>query len=314
MKKLIGALIIATIALAILIPVALAQTNYYVDVGAGDDGNNGGAGDPWKTITHAANTVPAGTSGAPNTINVAAGTYSGSETFAIIFNNPYVELNGAGTSTTIIDGNSTDTIIDIQATGIRIQDFTIRSGTTAISASEGGFAIVDNTFSGSPAFDVVKAISWVMYEESTSDQTIEDTLIDGNTFNVSCDGIYMDVYLSGTNSSANVTIGDVDIINNVYQAGPGPQPDTREGIDLDNFSVAYLDGGILSVGTFSISNNEFYGGQHAIEFYYPYFDEMYDATVNVGNMIINGNTLLNQTNSSAMYIDYYDCDYWYGWN
>jgi hypothetical protein len=59
------------------IPIGGSGTDYYVDAVNGDDDNGGTSWlDAWKTITHAAETVPAGASTTDtNIIHVASGTY-----------------------------------------------------------------------------------------------------------------------------------------------------------------------------------------------------------------------------------------------
>jgi len=76
-------------------------THYYVNAATGDDlFGDGSAANPWKTITHASATVPAGASAAdPNVIHVAAGLYdktNSAEGFTINFNSANVALGGAG--------------------------------------------------------------------------------------------------------------------------------------------------------------------------------------------------------------------------
>ena len=70
---------------------AMAATTYYVDAATGNDGNGGGAGDPWLTIQHAVNIVAGG-----DTIIVAAGTYG--EQVVI---NKALTIQGAGDTTII---------------------------------------------------------------------------------------------------------------------------------------------------------------------------------------------------------------------
>ena len=102
------AIMITAVFVVLSMSGSVCAATYHVDDGTGDDVWSGNATHPWKTITHAVNTVPAGNSTAdPNIINVFAGLYDNTtngEIFAIAFNNSNVSLIGAGAATTTIDG------------------------------------------------------------------------------------------------------------------------------------------------------------------------------------------------------------------
>jgi hypothetical protein len=283
-------------------------TTYYVNANTGNDANNGLApGTAWKTITHAVNTVPAGASLAdPNIIQVATGLYdttNNGETFAITFNNAYVRLSGAGAATTTIDGEAAATILDIKATGITVEGFTIKDATDGIESYDvGGFRILNNVFS-----DVSDGVHLYIREYAlTTDYTVDGILIDGNTFTISDYGVYVYIVLEydDTKTGLTATIGDIDILDNVFNMG------ATTGIDIYDIYVDDLNGGQISMGDINIAGNEFYGGSEGIDFY-GYFGDLTDTTVTVGDFTINDNIFEDQT-STAIYIDYYDADDWYG--
>ncbi len=78
--------------------------DYYVNAELGDDSNDGSEDSPWKTITHALDSVE-GSEAHPITIHVAAGTYAAStngETFPLNLKS-WVSLSGEDPETTVLD-------------------------------------------------------------------------------------------------------------------------------------------------------------------------------------------------------------------
>ena len=307
LTALVLALSLAIVALPMASPAeASPGTPYYVDVATGLDTNGGTSwADAWKTIGHAADTVPAGTSPAdPNVIHVKDGTYTTpNETFPITFDEKNVTLLADYTTTApTIDGGATTTILKIEDTGITIDGFTIEDATKGIEADVGGFSILDNTFS-----DVDYGVYFYISEtDFAADYTVDDILIQGNTFNASNTGVYVSIDLDydSTVTGKSVTIGGIDIMDNTFNMA------ATTGIDID-IKVNDLTGGSVSMGDVDISDgNEFYGGSYGIDFE-GYFNNLTDTTVTVGDVIITGNTFQNQT-SYAMNIDYYNAEYWHG--
>lgn len=126
---------------------AAAATSYYVNASTGNDGFNGMAGTPFKTITHAMSVAVSG-----DTIFVAAGNYNPSlgETFPIDMKSG-VQLIGAGPASTRIDAVQTNRVLTCfggSATTL-IQGFTITGGQfiqTSIGANAyGGGIYCDNS-------------------------------------------------------------------------------------------------------------------------------------------------------------------------
>lgn len=80
------------------------ESDYYVDGEAGDDANDGSIDSPWRTITHALDSVD-GSETNPVRIHVAEGIYAAStngETFPLEMNN-WTSLVGAGPALTTLD-------------------------------------------------------------------------------------------------------------------------------------------------------------------------------------------------------------------
>jgi parallel beta-helix repeat protein len=277
-------------------------TTYYVDAATGDDGNDG-MNNPWKTISHAVATAPAGTLGDPNIISVTAGTYDVStngEVFPATFNNDYVSLVGAGAGSCTIDGEGTGTILEIEAEGITVQDFTIVSATYGISSTVGGFSVLDNVFSNDGDRDIGTGV-FVDIDEAdrAANFTFEDVLIEGNEFYISDDGVYLDLNLDFDHTPGlSVTVGDLDILENHFDM------DSTYGVDIRLY-LTDLTSATVFVGDMNISNgNEFYDGDRGV-----YFDsglqDVTNSTVTVGDFRVNDNTFVGQADTAVYFSDYY---------
>ncbi|QOR36866.1 Ig-like domain-containing protein [Clostridium sp. 'deep sea'] len=119
--KRILALATVVILLAQLFNVVLAEPNAPLEVyvsTAGDDNNDGSAGNPVATITKAIELVAEG-----GTVYVKAGTYQ--ENLSI---NKSVTLEGTDQNTTIIDGGNINRVISITDGNVDILKFTITKG------------------------------------------------------------------------------------------------------------------------------------------------------------------------------------------
>jgi len=170
--------------------------HYYINAATGNDGNDGSYGSPWKTISHAADNVPAGTSASdPNVIHVADGTYDTSlgESFPITLDNENVTLLADWTTTApVINGGCATTILKIEDTGITIDGFTINNATYGVEADCGAFSILNNTFSNNTDWDIAYGV-YVDISESDRDAdfSFDPILIEGNEFNISSAGVYL---------------------------------------------------------------------------------------------------------------------------
>ncbi len=113
------------------LPVSVWAADYYVAVG-GDNANDGSAGTPWKSITHALGQAVAG-----DIIHVAGGTYSvlaTGESFPLVMKQE-VTVSGANRDTTILDGASAAAVISaVGVNTVTLSNFTISNG----KASQGG--------------------------------------------------------------------------------------------------------------------------------------------------------------------------------
>ncbi len=124
---------------------------FYVDGQMGDDGNNGSAQFPWKTITHALGEVE-GSEEDPITIRVAAGTYAGStngETFPLSMES-WVSILGEDQDTTILDGQNLGyrVIYSYGVGNLTIDGFTVTRGSPGIYCYNSSPTIENSTITG----------------------------------------------------------------------------------------------------------------------------------------------------------------------
>jgi len=286
-------------------------TDYYVST-AGNNTNDGLTwATAWRTITYAVETgCLAGNVSDPNIIHVAAGTYntSGGENFTIDFDNPNVSLVGAGAVNTTIDGDGAGTILGINATGVTIQNFTVVNATYAIEANVGGFSLLDNVFSNDADHDIGTGVSVNIGDTNRStDFSFDDVLIEGNEFYIDSEGVYLslDVDFDDTATGLNATVGDVDILDNVFDM------EATDGVEI-NIEVYDLTGGTVDIGDVDISDgNEFYGGYDGVYFdsYLNYFNS---TAVTVGDFMVNGNIFEDQSDAAVNIEYYYYIDDWRG--
>ncbi|MCK4735240.1 MAG: DUF1565 domain-containing protein [Methanophagales archaeon] len=314
-NKAISIGITAILAISVFVVLSMSGTVYaspgttnYVNATSGNDSWSGNATHPWKTITHAVNTVPVGASPAdPNIINVTAGLYDNTtngEIFAITFNNSNISLIGAGNATTTIDGEGAATILDINATGITVAGFNITNATNnGIYADVGGFIILNNLFC-----NVSDGVHVDIDDTNrTTDFTFDDVLIEGNIFNISDDGVYIDLNLdfNDTQTGLSATIGKMEIWDNIFDMG------ATDGVDIRLY-VTNVSTGTVSIGDVDISStNVFSDGDRGV-----YFDggleDFTDTTVTVGDFMVNDNTFEGQVNYAVYVDDYYYSDNWHG--
>ncbi|HUT02758.1 MAG TPA: right-handed parallel beta-helix repeat-containing protein [bacterium] len=108
----------------------------YVDAERGSDGNDGSAELPFKTITHALATASP-TETEPITVHVAASIYSAShsgESFPLNMKS-WVSLIGEGANRTLLDAESSSTVVNVGAVqNAAVEGFTITGG----KATNGG--------------------------------------------------------------------------------------------------------------------------------------------------------------------------------
>jgi len=211
----------------------------YINEQMGSDGNNGSEGSPWKTITHAINSVDASESD-PVTIHVAAGTYSAStngEAFPLNMKS-YVSLSGEDRDSTILNAENEayhviccENVMQLTIEGLTIAggradtkwppDADCLGGGIYCSNCQGGdsLAIQNNRISGNSA-DSGGGISCL----EGSSPTIEDNIIIGNSADFSGGAIncydspmILDNLISGNSAGAGGGIycnGSATIQNN----------------------------------------------------------------------------------------------------
>ncbi|RLC73591.1 MAG: hypothetical protein DRI81_14935, partial [Chloroflexi bacterium] len=287
-------------------PAALA---YHVNAGSGNDVfGDGSVGNPWKTISHAANKVSAGTSTSQQIIAVAAGTYDGAlgETFPIVFENEYVRLVGSGAATTIIDGGGATDVISVTAEGITIQDFTIQNATgDGIESSMGGLTVRDNVFrsvgTGFRLFTDPNLPGLGTY-------TTTGVLVVGNTFSVTSSGINIDTHSDAGDTASTIGFGGLDVLSNTFYM----TDTTASGVEIENYSAEHLDGGQANFGAVTISANVFVSGSYGINMNCDdHSDYLTDTLYTVGDLTITDNDFWGQS-SRAAYVDCHTADHWYG--
>jgi len=235
-----------------------------------------------------------------DTIIVSGGPY-----YENIVIDKEIVLQGIGMP--IIDGMG-DVAIDITANNVSITGFNITNATYGIKCSASGFHITNNTF----WYDDY-GIYWDIEKGDLAENyVVYNSTAEGNEFymNTNNYAIYAYVDLDYDYGAYNATIGDISFLDNTFYMNG-----TRAyGIYMDGgIYVGEMNGGNISVGTVNMSNNRFYGGDEGIEFYGD-FEELTDVALNVGDVIVNGNVILNQS-GDAIYMDYYDAyndDGWYG--
>ncbi len=226
MTRNINVILIISILLTFGLIASATASDYYVDAESGDDGNDGSQGSPWKTITHALDSVT-GSAGDPVTIHVAAGTYAAStngETFPL-HTKSYVSLSGEDRQTTILDAeNAAYHVMDCtNDDNLTIEGFTItrgyanggsydEHGAGILCGVDGSPIIRNNIITGNYAHAHA-----AIYCHSGGSATIEGNLI---TENVGLEGGGVCCYRSGS-----VLIDNNIITKNEARGGYGASGD-----------------------------------------------------------------------------------------
>ncbi len=302
--------------ITIIQPPALAAGITYYVATTGDDSRTlaeaQSSGTPWKTITHAVASVPAGSDPAnPNIISVTVGTYDTSnngESFPIILDKANVTLMGAGVGNTIIDGETTTDTLQIDATGVTVQDFTIyNAGSNGILASVGGFTVTQNSF-----ISVTQGVNLNINANPTGSYTLTDIAVFSNTFDLDqvTNGTGVRLYATLNFSAAagsTASIGNIDVSHNVITLST--TNDT--GIDLNYLDIKHLNSGQIFVGDVTIEANTVISGRYGIE-YENSVSYITDTVVTVGQTSFNHNILQNQSGSGIDTTSGNGNEYWYG--
>lgn len=214
------ALAIAVIALAScsddesspVAPPAPNPNDRYVNAATGDDANNGKAGSPWATITHAVATADSEV-----TIRVAPGTYdtASGETFPITMKNGQtlrgdVANQGAGATPTLIRGEAPYTASSLVA----------------------GATIVGAQYARVAGFSIETVTNPLNYAGIAVDGV--DMEIDHNTFG--------NATYSGVNSGYGA---NVDVHDNLFQSG-------SYGLLVDGSGIVTIHDNTMDTGVFAI--------------------------------------------------------------
>ena len=289
----------------LLVSVNGLAATYYVNAATGDDAHTStqaqNPSTPWKTISHAAATVPAGVPGSPNIIQVAAGTYdtANGEVFPAAVVNADVSLLGAGAASTTIDGGGTATILHLQQRGVTVQGFTFDDATTAIDADIGGFTISNNVFSNDPDFAIGTGVSYVANASASANWSAGDVSIIGNQINASTDGVFVDVLVDGNTLAIDVDLGAMTVDSNTFR-GTG----AAGGLDINRIAATNVSGGSVTVGVITIHDNSFNDGGDGVHFSGS-LTNMVDTAVVVGAVNMTQNTF-SDPSGYAITFDHYN--------
>jgi len=295
----------------LLVSVNGLAATYYVNAATGNDAHTSiqaqNVSTPWKTISHAAATVPAGVPGSPNIIQVAAGTYDAAngEVFPVAVVNADVSLLGAGVASTTIDGGGTATILNLQQRGATVQGFTLDDATTAIDADIGGFTISNNVFSNDPDFAIGTGVSYVASVSASANWSAGDVSIVDNQINVSTDGVFVDVLVDGNTLAIDVDLGAMTVESNTFN-GTG----AAGGLDINRIAATNVSGGSVTVGTVTIHDNGFNDGGDGVHFAGS-LTNMVDTAVAVGAVNLTQNTF-SDPSGYAITLDHYNVSNWSG--
>ncbi|MCD6326924.1 right-handed parallel beta-helix repeat-containing protein, partial [bacterium] len=294
--------VVLSISCLILVCGTAFCTDYYVDVNNGSNASSGlSPDDAWRTITHALNAVE-GIEAEPETIHIAAGTYSTStngETFPLKMKS-WVSLSGEARETTKLDAEKMayHVIYCDEVDNLTISGFTISGG-----LADGDYTQPEGKGAG-------------VYCESSS-PTIQNNIISNNSTTWFGGGIYSDEESSphirnnviedneaGTHGGGICALGDSTVItdnyvaHNVTEGGhsggihvQGDSPLLANNLIVGNRASWGFGGGILCAnGSALITNNTIYGNNAGCTD--GYFGGIYcsgGASPTIENCIVWGN-------------------------
>lgn len=346
----IGFLTVLNPAISVFASAAGPGATYHVNAATGDNSRTlaqaQNSATPWKTITHAVGTVPAGVAGAPNTIQVAAGTYDSAlgETFPIAINRAHVSLVGAGAGSTIIEGGGTSDILLVAQDGIQIEGFTLQNArNSGIWSTVSGLTVTRNSFLKTDIGVLVD----INEDHNGGVHSFPDLFVISNTLVVTDSAIYYDFDLENNEvpAAADITVGEVQILSNTIAFAAGESgtygiyhsANVRDLMDgmyaAGDVRIAYnqvngtyddgiyVDGGAdnitdttITAGTLNILHNTLRdgaAGDTSIEFYYYVFLTQFhgQATAQIGDVAIRGNTITNA--AYGIYGYQIDAEYFY---
>jgi len=295
----------------LLVSVNGLAATYYVNAATGSDAHTSiqaqNPSTPWKTISHAAATVPAGVPGSPNIIQVVAGTYdtANGEVFPVAVVNADVSLLGAGAASTTIDGGGTATLLNLQQRGATVQGFTLDDATTAIDADIGGFTISNNVFSNDTDFAIGTGVSYVASVSASANWSAGDVSIVDNQINVSTDGVFVDVLVDGNTMAIDVDLGAMTVESNTFNGTAA-----AGGLDINRLAATNVSGGSVTVGVITIHDNGFNDGGDGVHFAGS-LTNMVDTTVAVGAVNLTQNDF-SDPSGYAIKLDHYNISHWSG--
>jgi hypothetical protein len=201
---------------------------------------------------------------------------------------------------TVLDGLNATDVISITAAGVTVDGFTIQNGANDnIVANEGGFTVTGNSF-----YSGTTGVSMEIEEPVVKETyTLPDVAVIRNSFMSAGAGVYLSIYVDGNSDTVTINLGRMSILSNTLAS-------CNTGVYVEGPYVTRVAGGQVSVGALTLSGNRINEGAYGIGSS-GCFDRITSTLVTVGDVIVAGNTLRNQTDS-AIDLDYYDADHWYG--
>lgn len=262
----------------LIAPQFIYSATYYVRT-TGNNANDGtSAGTAWLTVAYAVSTVASG-----DIIDIGTGTFAESN---ITISTTNITLDGAGTGSTIMDGNglagSDDRAFLIQAAGVTVKDLKIKDYNSSSHASPSGAGIrVKNTngtvtiqnviFENNQTTSYGGGLGVVNDDVNTTSVTVNACTFNGNDANgASTSGGA--IWTNRTSGTLNVTI------NGGTAVGTSGNANTA----TNNGGGIYFDGSTLTIDNASVRYNTCTTDGAAIY--------LYTGTANIDNATIANNT------------------------
>lgn len=214
-------------------------------------------------------------------------------------------IDGAGSATTIIDGNNLDRVFDIQSGSVTISGVTIQNGNSGSGDNGGAILVLNNTnltISSSLIRNNNAGSGGGIYYFGSGTLSVINTTITGNSANAGTGGLFFsfgtalldNVNISGntaiysgggiSNSSGTMTINNSIVRSNSSEDGGGIfSSDTLilNNCELSENSASFYGGGIYNQGNLTIMN----------------------SSVKNNSAVIDGGGIMNQGNTGSMVLN-----------
>ncbi|MGD0741853.1 MAG: choice-of-anchor Q domain-containing protein, partial [Acidimicrobiales bacterium] len=276
-----GGLLLATTALVVGAQVASANTSvtlYVSTAGTVTTGCTASGTGACETIQEGVAAAEA-LSSSDVTVEVAAGTYDEYDTIAVPSGDT-LTLQGAGASTTTVNGGSNGSVFTVSSGTATIDGFTITDGLVTYGAgvnNAGTATLTDDTFSGDTA-----DFGGGVYNAAAATATLTDDTFSGDSAEEG-GGVYND---SGTATLTDDTFSE----DSVSYAGGGVSNDGTATLTDDTFSgdstpSSYgYGGGVYNDGTASLTDDTLSGD--SADFGGGVYND--SGTATISNSILDG--------------------------